>query len=919
MARLTRMVGRILRIVTGVVVGYLVLANAALQLLPLQDEINERATRLRVEWGSVWTLFPGIFAVWDLRLSGGTPRLMSYFRSDIAVAHVALAPLARRELQVRWARVKGVEVRVRQRPGGGRFEPRHRAFYPTIPGASAQDYLIKRDALAESSRPPWNFVVKGAELQSVRSGWFNHVRLTGNVTLKGEGSYRQRGSLEVTALAVDGPIDRVTGDQRSLATRLDVNGIFRIAPVIPRSHRGRAMLRFIDAEVRVRGDLEPARLFDRLMAQPLPVSLTVAGPFEGQLHLRAGVMQQDSRIRMPRAAFRLQTKRYELESDGLFMAQVNETDKAFDTPVIDARIDSVDVLGQPDRARIFTAGRVQLKFGAPVFDLTTPIENPVVEMRIGEESIADVTVFNEYLPERLGVTLLGGSGQIASIFRWRRSGVRGMVDLSGNGIQVVAREFPLTTNLRAKISVETDEADRSVDIAGSTLSLSETRIAEGLRGSGDWAASLDFNRGTVFWDRDRADPSAPESNGTRALRFKSGQIELSGSVTDIHPLNVLFARGRHVAFSGPGEIEMALILEDEELLSGSTIHIQSAPASVEFLDYRATGTAILEAAFQGDRRNPRLKLDAHFDMVKLAHEEQARPHLSAESLWIQIDGQARQLTRGLTGVRAEIRLPEARVPDVSVYNRYLPETGQFQLLTGPAQVDSTFVIKNNHATGKTTLRAAPLKMRIRDREVSGDVEVDLSFKGVDLERRVFDVSGSSIRVTNADFRGTPPVEAAAWSGSLVLENGRVILARPMESEASLRLQLQDSGPIIDLFLEDEVRSDWLRNLVSVENVTGEARLTVGPRYITLHSVDVGGENLRVKAKLQLKPENTDGILYARLGALSTAVEISGTDRRWRLLRPARHYEAYPPFERSGSEGLPPDTLPVKDGSRNATE
>ena len=83
--------------------------------------------------------------------------------------------------------------------------------------------------------------------------------------------------------------------------------------------------------------------------------------------------------------------------------------------------------------------------------------------------------------------------------------------------------------------------------------------------------------------------------------------------------------------------------------------------------------------------------------------------------------------------------------------------------------------------------------------------------------------------------------------------------------------------------------------------------------------DVGGENLRVKAKLQLKPENTDGILYARLGALSTAVEISGAGRRWRLLRPARYYDAYPPFERNGSEGLPLDSLPATEGFQNATE
>src|SRR5690554_566351 len=200
--------------------------------------------------------------------------------------------------------------------------------------------------------------------------------------------------------------------------------------------------------------------------------------------------------------------------------------------------------------------------------------------------------------------------------------------------------------------------------------------------------------------------------------------------------------------------------------------------------------------------------------------------------------------------------------------------------------------------GDLLLQAFGTELELADQRLSGDLRLEARLREGDLEARRFDASGSLLRLDNITRRDADGQGEAGWWTRLVLEEGRLTWAEPLEVDARIGLAMRDSGLLARLLLAGAREREWLGRLLTVRGIQGEARLGMDEHGIRLGEARLDGGPLTLLADLHFHADRLDGSLYARLGRLAVGVALEEGERTLRFWQPRRWYEG-------GAEEEPP--------------
>ena len=76
----------------------------------------------------------------------------------------------------------------------------------------------------------------------------------------------------------------------------------------------------------------------------------------------------------------------------------------------------------------------------------------------------------------------------------------------------------------------------------------------------------------------------------------------------------------------------------------------------------------------------------------------------------------------------DLRIPSARVKDMSVYNQYLPKDAPLRLLDGEADLTADVHLEPEAAGGFVKLETDRLRSRLDEQEVSGVLTLDIKLR-----------------------------------------------------------------------------------------------------------------------------------------------------------------------------------------------
>lgn len=405
-------------------------------------------------------------------------------------------------------------------------------------------------------------------------------------------------------------------------------------------------------------------------------------------------------------------------------------------------------------------------------------------------------------------------------------------------------------------------------------------------------------RGTV---EGRIDPYVPaEHRGWDMLRFVSGESRLAGQVPSLAFLDIYMRRTRWIdTRSGSGPIELDVRMKDGRFLPGTVMTARTESLAMSFLDYRTAGAGTVRWSVMEDKGERQARLAVAFDRFAILREGYGQPHVRGEGLTLEAAGKEPRIQGGprnlFIPLRFAIDMPHAEVPRLDFYQAYLPEAAGLALTGGSGRMSAHFqaAAPDWRGSGDLRLTAQGVKAALEGQPLQGDLDLHTRLRAVDLADRRFDISGTDLKLARVVLPG-----GAAWWAHTRLNRAVLAPGAPVYVQASLESTMADAGPLIRLFAPEGKKRvvRWVDNLLDLQGVGATADLTVGQHFFKLDDLAVAAGKGQLQARLRFQNGDRRGALLASYGRLDVGLELNGTERNWKVLRPRQWFAEYPAFE-----------------------
>jgi hypothetical protein len=391
---------------------------------------------------------------------------------------------------------------------------------------------------------------------------------------------------------------------------------------------------------------------------------------------------------------------------------------------------------------------------------------------------------------------------------------------------------------------------------------------------------------------DRFVPS--EHRGESLLPFLVARIRVGGEVTDLSFLNVLLRSTKAVSFGGgSGRIDADLRLTRGVVEPKSRLVTEEATITVDYLGYRAEGTGRILGFSAADTTMHEL-LNFHLESYSLTVRGDESPYLEGKNLVVSVRGD-KGLQLREKGLQSDviIDMPEAQVPDMTVYNRNFPSTGGIRIVSGKGRVQSHVEIleRTGGGSAEVHLAAEGLVIAFQDKEVVGDLEATARVKVLDLEKMVFDPSGTRVELRNAGaFIGDTEGENPEWWGVVEIPAGRVTLSRPTSGEADFTIEAESAAPVFALFAKTQKKADKMDRRLKTDDLSGGGHVRLGDGLIALTDLEIDGGKAYVRADLCIRRGELHGLVHAKYGILAVAAELHDKKETLHITSPKKWFE-----------------------------
>jgi hypothetical protein len=633
----------------------------------------------------------------------------------------------------------------------------------------------------------------------------------------------------------------------------------------------------IDGRLVIAGEINHLGFFDVFLGHTLRgrgIRLDGSGNLVTELNIVDSKPTSGSRLTVDAGNLSAGLLDFAIGGAGALDARWQEGDKG-EMLTLTTRFTDASLRHRDEPRPLLDSARIALEIETPapsaraLADLSTDAAR--VTLRWDGARIPDVGVLDRYLPEQAPFRFRGGSATSGGLVRLDARQASGALQLTGEGIGGELFDTAVDGGLSLDLKLHRASLD------GSSLDLSGTRVE--LHAAGD----ANNERLRTILDIKEARFTDWLDGANKPNRALQGRIALDGRVTQLGFLDNFLPREHGVRIRGEGRIDAELILRRETFAPGSRVRIDAVPLQVDFLDYRARGDGRLSLKTHGRARDPGAALELTLPRFSLGRQDGSESYIEGQDL--SLKSRTPSLKRATDAdaarhVTTRIRLPKAKLKDLSVYNRYLPKDAGVALLSGSADLNMLFNLDGQVADGEINLQSHDTRLRMDTQELGGNLVLEARLREGDIASMTFDASGSRIRLDGVTLTEPDGSKSTDWWAQLQLDEARLVWVEPLGLESRLALGMRDTGLLARLFVAQARERDWLGRLLTVPDVKGTARVRLREESIHLWNARLSAGPLVLFADLKMQDALLNGELSAVIQPFS--VSISLTDSRPKL-------------------------------------
>ena len=885
---------------------YLLAVNLFLNSPLATRAFNRRPERFQIGWSSAWTVWPGYVRVRGLRLRGHVNEVTWFVTAERARGWIDLPRLLHRTFLL--TEFHGEEVRSRVLRGPGQKTAADRAAEKK-----------KDSGRVDRSYRPWTLRFERVFLDHVRGFDFNDVHLAGDGRVEGAFSVVIGRSFRLEPTRVRMPAARLALGKDTVASGVDLEGSASLGPYTPREHPGMEGFDFLSGSLMARGEVPDLPFLES--SGVVKTGHRTPGALIADLRFEQGRLRPGSRF------------------DVSAPAAGATSPFAFTTAVTNGPGGTLFRIGMD--AKGFTAGR--RKGLPPLFraaEITVASTSP--ETRL---SRIFATARDLRDPRKPPVTLPLTSDVRASGVRIEAPGTRanlqatfdhasGRVDLAGLLAQQIDIEGLRADGVLARLSLvkspTTGQPARtpwSVRMAGVHLDrIHEIALGDSLL-AGDSQADFTFSYepdGTL--DVQRAALSMPagrfqaagatvaqalsvkadvriepsilgQASGLAFLRYVSGTAALKARISSLGFLRSYLAKTPWLDLKGQGSLNADVRLDHGRLSPGSRVAVGASPIRATIFDSLATGQGTVSVAVDPARTALRVRFD-RFVLEDL--KQPGRPdYIRGRGLQLAaVTPSALDLTAPMPEFDATLDMPDAEVPDLTVYDALLPREAGLWIVSGRgrARLHLEASTATNRTRGTAVLTSDAARVRFQNLEISGRLALSAPLVSSDFAGRRFDLRGTQLTLDGVSYRNvedTDGKEIPGWWARAALSGGSIVWGAPLSLRGEGKIDMKSSGPLLTLFAERSRLLRWFDDVLNVENITARGVVRVGEGKVQVESLQATGGSLEVRSRMIFSKTQRLGDLYVRYGRLAAGIELRDGKRNLKLRRPLDWYESRP--------------------------
>ncbi|MEM7051327.1 MAG: hypothetical protein AAF604_16775 [Acidobacteriota bacterium] len=875
-----------------------------------RSQVNRRPEKLTLEWQRARTFLPGVIHLEAVRVAGHSRAVDWSMTADEASLRIGLLGLVRKHFVVHRLDAAGVEVEIDRRP-------------PAAAGEVAAASSVPR-------RRPWTLRFADVALGELRRARYGELLLDGAETrgeVEGAFTLALRRTVEISSSRLRWQGSRLSWKGEPWLEDLKVDSEVSLGPYEPREHRGKAALAFLAGRLQAAGELPLEKLAEGDQ-QGADRHLQGIGELAALLQVEGGELRPESRVEVAVDRFEVDAGGGSLAADVAAVLEVEARDGG-DRMALGIVGGGLTFHRQGAAEPVLAASSARLAMTSSDLTLASGVRGLVDEVKrfrrarreagAGTEQIIEVAARDvsvaasdsliaslDRLRGEVDLTALAARRVVArrvrgrgAHLRWAGGAERGPRPRRGQGWSLELADVALDQvpelslgpfRLQGLARVASQRVafapGRQIDLEGVSLT-----TADGvLLASGDPVAeALDLEASGDF---------GPFRFGEDPFRALSGRVQVSGEAGSLGFLRYFMKAAPWLDVQGSGKLQADLLLARGRLAPGGQLAVEVPAIEADFLDYRARGRAtvrgVVEEAYGGARADVFVKLD-DFSLAALATPDQ--PYIEGKGFHLTATSEALDLRRPFGDLEAVVDIPESDVPDLRVYNAYLPARSQVEILSGAGRLRGFFELsaRDDSGLGRIDLTSDAMRVRFLDHTLGGGLYLKARLESEDLRRRRFDLDRSRLELRDVTLDDAAEGAGADWWVRLELLDGELSWNKPLTLESDARLAMKDTGFLLTLFADKKRFLHWFDRVLDIEDVTGEGRVELGDRSLEIDPMNFAAKHLDLRTRLRFDEGGKLGYLYVKLRGLSAGLELDDKERDFRLLRPKRWYESRPAF------------------------
>jgi hypothetical protein len=389
----------------------------------------------------------------------------------------------------------------------------------------------------------------------------------------------------------------------------------------------------------------------------------------------------------------------------------------------------------------------------------------------------------------------------------------------------------------------------------------------------------------------------PLANLASLVQRADGHLRAQWEFDSLRWLNAFIPGSRLVSFDGAGSVDADLLFKQGNVEPGSQLHVPRVNASARALGNLFSGVARAKIAFEPAATSQvRARLDATMEEFSIAAEDQPQVYyVSGQDLQLEAVSQG-ELEQLKDKFQARMVFKDARVPDLRVYNRYLPR-GPLRLASGSGRVsgDLSFDGEGDVAQGTLSVSGSDARVDVGATRVHGNFRLDTQLRRADLNQRQFVADGTRLRIEQLEILAGDRQSSPGWWGDMELPQARLGWGRPLQIDGRASLRVRDLEPVLTMFAAKKDFPAWIGKVVDEGEASVVGRVSWRDSTLILDQIQASNDRFEVLGQVQAHQKALTGDLYARWGELSLGVDLQGDARKLHVVGARKWFESQPPL------------------------